>query len=230
MALLSQPTLDASVQAIAWQGTVIDHKEVTFGFFRLTDLHGQHSYLPAAACLPQAVGSDDAPFHTEVVQPINLYRQPQPGSQYLTSPDASPMAWLVLPQDPLILLGYEQNFALIQRADGRVGYIPTQLCTTVRPNQSRQSFDASSALLGIMWCVSQALILPSLLAQAQLTTLFELWYLRSMLITALFTLLWFAGSQRVSTRSFAIGIAAAYLLIEAGAYLLIEFIGKLTVV
>lgn len=221
IACFSQPALDAAVQAIAWQDSVLDYAEVTAGFFRLTDAHGHHSYLPTAACLPHAMGRHDAPCYTEVVQPVTLYRQPLPGNQYVAVAESSPMAWFVFPGDPLLLLGYAQHFALIQRADGRIGYVPVQLCTTLHPPEARPLFDPATALLGMLWCGSQALILPQVVGQPQLTMFFDLWYLRFIGMTALILLLWFAGAKRMRPRSFALGIAGAYLLLEG--------LGRLTV-
>jgi hypothetical protein len=214
MALLARPSLDAPARDIVWRDTVLVSSGVTAGFLQLTDRHGRHGYFPAAACLPHAVGSEDAPHHTQVVQPIMLYRQPQPGGQYVAAPDAPPAIWLVLPGDPLTLLGYEQSFVLIQRADGRVGYLPAQLCTNGRQSQARRSFDLGSALLGAAWFGSQAFVLSGLLAGLELTSPLELWYLRAMLVAALILLLWLASPRRVSARSFAVGIGSSYLLIE----------------
>ncbi len=139
-----RPMLDAPVIAFIWRSTTVIADRLTNGFWHVTHPDGKQGFLAAAACVPQAVGSEEAPMQTQVVQAIVLYREPKPGGQYQPQPGMPRATQMVLPSDTLTLLGRDKRFVLIQELNGRLGYVP--LCSAPTHQQSpHNSGDCSTS-------------------------------------------------------------------------------------
>jgi hypothetical protein len=216
MPLLREPMLDAPVIAFIWRSTTVIADRLTNGFWHVTHPDGRQGFLAAAACVPQAVGSEEAPMQTQVVQAIILYREPKPGGQYPPQPGMPRATQMVLPSDNLTLLGRDKQFVLIQELNGRLGYVPLLLCADASTiaAQQRRLFDLSFVLGGIGWFGLQVPVLSTLSSQLHIVADPYQIFVRLAFVAGVVLLLWFGSSQRLFGRSFAIGITIAYALLE----------------
>lgn len=128
IALLAMPALGSAVRAFLDSGETLIAGQARDGFIEVQTPLGQRGFVPAAACTPLAVGTDENVSEISVGQPVVLYRNPVPGTQFAADSAQDARWWMVLPKDPLMLLGRDQAFALVQWIDGEIGYIPVRVC------------------------------------------------------------------------------------------------------
>src|SRR5262245_809330 len=117
--LLEKPMLGAPPLALLWSGDQVTSRGTVEGFLQAQPAEGPQGYLPAAVCTPRAVEAP-AGIHptTQVVQVVALYSHPVPGRQ--STPDFSqvPAPLLIYPDEPLLILGNDDRFMLVQRPNG----------------------------------------------------------------------------------------------------------------
>lgn len=125
-ALLAAPSLAAAPIGLASAGDVFEVVAAIQGFLHVRQANGHEGFVPAAACGSYAFPAGDTPRETFVTQPVVLYAWPAPGGQYAAT-GANDYDWMVMPDEVLGVLGKSEQFALVQRPSGQVGYIPLML-------------------------------------------------------------------------------------------------------
>jgi hypothetical protein len=176
-------------------------------FVRVQRADGQIGFVPETLCRIATVARDEQPI-AQVVQAVALYGDPTPGGQLDSH-------WIVTPIERLLLLGREGHFALVQREDGRLGYVPwvllgqsvTDSLIPVGPA------DVGWITVGGLWGVINWSGVAGLLSQPFLDTPLRP-YLGLAVVLAVALLLWFASRRRVAARSFAVGVLLAYAFLH----------------
>lgn len=163
--------------------------------------NGQRGYVPTLL-------ADRSPGHgaIRVSQPVSLYYSPTPGGQF---------TMLVAPEEPLLVLGKDDRFVLIQREDGQIGYIPAVLCGQAQSDTIFKlgPIDLGWVALGGFWTLLNwsglvVLISATFFIDAPLKP-----YAVLALLLATTAVLWF-GSRRLAARSFAIGLLLCYAFLH----------------
>jgi hypothetical protein len=176
-------------------------------FVHIQRADGQAGYIPNVLCRHAAPAGARA--MVQVVQPVALYAEPEPGSQYDSR-------WIVPSDEDLLVLGKDGRFVLVQRADGLLGYVPAVVCGEAGPSQLFKigPVDLGWIVLGCGWMwlnwagVALALVRPVWI-DAPLRP-----YLGLGVVLGVAALLWFGGRRRPAARSFALGVLAAYALLH----------------
>jgi hypothetical protein len=176
-------------------------------FVRVQRADGQVGYLPQALCR-ESTAAHGAPPIVRAVQPVSLYSDPAPGSQLDSR-------WIVSPGEPLLLLGHDGRFALVQRQDGRLGYVPSALCgqpvadaiVAVGP------VDLGWIALGGGWGMANWGGVAAALSQPPFDAALRP-FLGLGLVLGAAALLWLGSRRRLAARSFAVGLLLAYALLH----------------
>jgi hypothetical protein len=176
-------------------------------FVRVRRPDGQIGFVPETLCRIASIAGDEEPI-ARVVQAVSLYGDPEPGGQLDSH-------WIVTPIESLLLLGREGHFALIQRDDGRLGYVPwvllgqsvTDALLPVGPA------DLGWITVGGLWGLLNWGGFAGMLSQPFLETPLRP-YLGLVVLVAVALLLWFARRRRVAARSFAVGVLLAYAFLH----------------
>jgi SH3-like domain-containing protein len=125
VALLAAPEFGARALALLEPDAQLQVDEVNAGFLSVRTDTDAAGYVPAAVCTPLATGDPQRPpAMTHVIQPVSLYRQPAPGSQFV-------IPWIVPTGETLQVIGREFQFIRVRRQDGQVGYIPELACGSI---------------------------------------------------------------------------------------------------
>lgn len=205
IALLATPSLGGEVRALLDNGETLIAGQAQDGFIEVQTLGAS-----AVLCLPQRVRRLRS-------APPKACRRPMLGSQspciviLCLAQDAR--AWMVLPEDPLVLLGRDQAFALVQCFDGRVGYIPAGLCGLSKDPEAFIPFgpiDIGWLVVGGAWFFPNGLVVKNVFLIEVPFFAPALIYLESLLVLGMAAILWWLASPRVAARSFTLGIAIAY--------------------
>lgn len=214
-ALLAEPTLGAAPVSLAVSGERIVPLRLQTGFFAISYGDERIGYLPAAVCAPLAVGAPDSLPPLEIAQPIMLYRAPLPGAQYVSDPGDERQPWLLPAGEQILLLGQDDRFVLMQRADGTVGYIPAAVCGNSAHLKSYgllNSVNLSCLVGGAFWSLLNWMSLNSMLTAQVWADAVPRVYLGLVISLVLALVLWLRGSPYILARSFAVGVLAGYWL------------------
>lgn len=214
IALLTTPALGATVRALLASGDRLIPTQARDGFVEVQTATGQHGFVPAAACTPLAIGTAESVSDIKVAQPIALYRNPIPGTQFVVRSQQDARSWIILPEDQLVLLGRDQAFVLVQCIDGRIGYIPAGVCGLDKDPEAFipiGPIDIGWIVLGGAWFVPNWLVVKNELWAGSLIVISPSIYLDSLVVLSIAAALWWLGSGRIAARSFALGIAIAYI-------------------
>ncbi|MBV9791655.1 MAG: hypothetical protein JOZ51_25890, partial [Chloroflexi bacterium] len=124
-------------------------------------------------------------------------------------------SWMVLPEDPLVLLGRDQSFVLVQCSDGRVGYLPASVC---EPGENSLLFSRIDPFNFGCFVVGGALFSGNwMVINGQLWVIEQFFgslsiYLVSLIVFGIAASLWWLGSPRAAARSFALGMVLSYAI------------------
>jgi hypothetical protein len=164
--------------------------------------NGQRGYVPALL-------ADRSPGHgaIRVRQPVSLYHSPMPGGQF---------SMMVAPEEPLLVLGKDDRFVLVQREDGQLGYVPVVLCGQAQSDMLFRAgpIDLGWVALGCFWTLLNwsglvVLISAIFFIDAPLKP-----YAVLALLLGTTATLWFASRRRLVARSFAIGLLLCYAFLH----------------
>ncbi|HEU4327171.1 MAG TPA: hypothetical protein VFS21_28785 [Roseiflexaceae bacterium] len=143
----------------------------------------------------------DTPAHLAVVNPTRL----------LGISDAGRRRLMVLPEDILLRLGRDRNFLLVQREDGRVGFVPALLGGE---ETVAGGFDLSMAVLGFAWMMLNWSGIAVAIDQFGLTVGGLGGLAGLLLVLGLVAALWFASPRPALARPFGVGILLTYGLLH----------------
>ncbi len=164
---------------------------------------GQRGFVPTTICLPpQRRNGHNV---TRVTQQLTLYR--------VANTEGEPA--IVTPEETLLLLGQTGEFTLVQRADGRIGYLPAaQQGAAVRDALMPVGpVDVGWIGLGCVWMLLNWVGVLFVVTQAALFVRGADGYASLAAVLGLVALLWFSR-RRTASRSFAIGLLLAYALLH----------------
>jgi hypothetical protein len=177
-------------------------------FLHIQRPDGQIGYVPELLCekVVQPVGGQPA---TRLRQPIALYSYPAPGGQF--SSDR-----IISPKEQLLVLGGDSDFLLVQREDGRIGYVPAALCGAAAPDAILRAgpLDLGWMGIGIIWALPNLGILLLALRNTWLVDSALRPYVGIGIALAVAATFYFASRRRMASRSFALGVLLAYALIH----------------
>lgn len=216
MALLATPAVGGIVRGFVAAGDCLLAGQQEAGFVEVELPTGQRGFVPRAACGPLALNAAHSVSEVRVAQPVSLYRQPIPGTQFVDTPEHERNFWIILPEDRLLLLGRDQAFVLVQRADGRMGYVPAAICGI--DNNNPDAFIPLGPLdlgwigLGGGWFMPNWLAVKGMVEQAALGLALPVRYLEIALILGIVASLWSLTPRPRAARSFAVGIIMTYAL------------------
>jgi hypothetical protein len=179
-----------------------------FQFIRVKRQNGQIGYIPELACGTIVAAGGPYPT-TRLRQPVALYGTPAPGGQLSAE-------WIILPEETLLVLGGEQGFLLVQRDDGRLGFVPAALCGQPIPDQLFKAgpLDLGWIAIGGSWMCVNWIAVGGMLRQANLVGPALTPYIGVILLMGVVGCLWFGSRRRYVARSFAVGILLAYALLH----------------
>jgi hypothetical protein len=168
---------------------------------------GQVGYVPQVLCREPGTGYHGPPT-VWLVQPVSLYGDPVPGSQLETR-------WTIAPSETLLLLGRDGRFALVQRDDGQIGYVPSVLVgqAAVDVLIPLGPVDLGWITVGGVWGLVNWGGIAALLAQLFVDTLFGP-LLGLAVLAGVVGVLWFVARRRIPARSFALGLMLAYAFLH----------------
>ncbi len=179
------------------------------GMFRkIQRPNGQVGYVPATLCRTIATARGQ-PAACQLAQTVALYRTPTPGGQFESH-------WRLDPSEPLIELGRDNQFVLVQRENGELGYVPAALCGERDPEAILPvgPIDIGWIVVGggwgvINWSGAAAAIYRMNVLDAPLKP-----YLGLALVLGVAAALWLGSRKHLLARSFAIGVLLAYALLH----------------
>jgi hypothetical protein len=215
--LLEEPKFGAPPLALLWSGDSIISRGYVEGFLRARRGEGREGYVPAAICAPRAVAAP-AGIHptTHVLQAVALYSHPMPGRQSAPDLSQAPALLLIYPDEPLLVLGADDRFTLVQRPSGQLGYVPTVLCdasvgaTTLLKTGP---VDLGWVIAGGAWALPNWLAVVELL-QSALPEPSLRPYIGLAALLGVAVALWLGSLRRLMARSFAAGVLACYALMH----------------
>ena len=140
IALLEQPAFGAAPLALLAPGDMLAVVDVGNGFGDVRTAAGR-GFVALAACAPYALGAAGAVESRQVGQPVTLYGWPVPGWQFAGAP-------IVDPAEPLLVLGRDGAFALVQRDTGQLGFVPAALVGVGGPSDPHALVGAGPVDLG----------------------------------------------------------------------------------
>jgi hypothetical protein len=150
---------------------------------------------------------------TFVSQPVALYFKPTAGSQFVPDLNDTAYQWMILPDEPLGVLGVEQNFVLVQRPNGQIGFVPKMLCKDVQlfaPTKTDKVLGAIGwAILGVGWAFWNWLGLFGVLQGLTFLEQSARAFVGIGVILAAMIVLWLSP-RKLMARSFAVGIVICY--------------------
>jgi len=169
---------------------------------------GQVGYVPAVLCRDATV-AHGAPPTVRLVQPVSLYGSPAPGSQFESR-------WIVAPSETLLLLGRDGRFALVQREDGQLGYVPAALVGQPVADALLPAgpVDLGWIAIGGVWGLVNWAGVAATLAQLFFLGAALQPYLGLGVVLGVAALLWLGSRRRVAARSLAIGMLLAYAFLH----------------
>jgi hypothetical protein len=213
--LLEEPRFGAPPLALLWSGDSIISRGYVEGFLRARRSEGQAGYVPAAICAPRAVAAP-AGIHptTHVLQAVALYSHPMPGRQ--SAPDLGQTLAVVLiyPDEPLLVLGNDDRFTLVQRSNGQLGYVPIVLCDAGAGAATRLKIgllDLGWMIAGGGWTLLNWFAVAALV-QSAIPEPAPRPYVGLAVILGVAATLFLGSQRRHMARSFAAGILACYAL------------------
>jgi len=179
------------------------------GMFRKVQRpNGQVGYVPTTLCRITFTVRGQ-PAACQLVQTVALYRSPVPGGQFESR-------WQIDPSEPLIELGRDKLFVLVQREHGELGYVPAALCGERVPEAILPvgPLDLGWIVAGGGWgMVNWAGVVASLyqlnIVEAALKPYFGL-----AVVLGTAGALWLGSRRRLLARSFAVGVLLAYALLH----------------
>jgi hypothetical protein len=185
-------------------------------FLQIQRPDGQIGYVPELLC-EKVFQSTYGPQVTRVRQPIALYSYPAPGGQF--SADR-----IISPKEALLVLGGDSGFLLVQREDGRLGYVPAVLCGVATSDAIFKvgPLDLGWMAIGVVWALPNLAVALLALGASGLVADGLRPYVGIAIALAVVATLWFGSRRRLAAHSFAIGLLLAYALIH------IDSGGKLT--
>jgi hypothetical protein len=207
--LLAEPHLDAPVIALLMEREQLQVGAVSNGFLLVRLDDGRSGFVPSALTGQFATPSpNDLPM-TRVLQTVALYRSPVPGQQIVQSSETGTQPILVDPADQLWLLGRTDRFALVQLANGQIGYVPAVLCAEHVPVEQSWADGLGWIALGFGWTFANWGGVSVTLTQTGLVPEDVRPYVGLVVVLgAAFAL--FLGARRRSGRPFAIGVLLCY--------------------
>jgi hypothetical protein len=121
----------------------------------------------------------------------------------------------VSPSETLLLLGRDGRFALVQRDDGRVGFVPSVLLGQVAVDTLLPlgPVDLGWITIGGIWGLVNWGGLLALISQLFGDLIFGP-YVGLAALAAVVGVLWFVARRRVPARSFAVGLLLAYAFLH----------------
>jgi hypothetical protein len=164
---------------------------------------GQRGFVPTNVCMPpQRRNGHDV---TRVAQQLTLYR--------VENTEGTPV--VVSPDETLLLLGHAGEFVLVQRDDGRIGYmLAAQQGEPVRDVLVPVGpVDVGWIGLGCMWMLLNWLGVLFVVARVTFFVRGADGYASLAAVLGLAMLLWFSRRRRAA-RSFAFGLLLAYALLH----------------
>jgi hypothetical protein len=179
-----------------------------FQFVRVQRQNGQTGYVPALACGTIVATRGPYPI-TRLRQPVALYGTPAPGGQISSE-------WIVAPEETLLVLGGDSSFLLVQRDDGRLGFVPAALCGDSTPEQIFKvgRLDLGWIAIGGGWLWANWIAVAGALRRSNLASPVFTPFIGLALLLGIAALLWFGSRRRYVARSFAIGTLLAYALLH----------------
>lgn len=188
---------------------IVEH---TGRFLKVQRQNGQLGYVPALICKKPIPSSG----RVALLQPVALYHSPTPGGQFVQ---------LLVPEEPLFVLGKDARFVLVQREDGRLSYVPAPLCGQASTETIFKvgRIDLGWIILGGGWTFFNWGALAELLRQTNLVDPFWKPYLALGILLGTAATLWLGSPRRLQACSFALGLLLCYAflhLISAGRFTL----------
>lgn len=176
-------------------------------FFKIERADGQHGFLPAALCRLL----EGQPQRARVVQAVALYSSPTPGGQYGSE-------FQIEPGEPLIELGRNGQFALVQRREGQIGFVLAALCGTPALDAIMPAgpLDLGWLVIGLFWWLINWAGAVAMLEQLGLPPELRR-YAGLALLLGIVATLWLIAHRRVAARSFALGALGAHALLYLAA-------------
>lgn len=112
----------ARVIGVLWGAEQLDVVSQVKGFLQVRLANGVIGFVPLAVGSEQALQeANGVPPSTRVVQPVGLYRAPEPGQQIIQ---------IVATDERLQVLSQGERFVEVVRADGQRGYVPKLITST----------------------------------------------------------------------------------------------------
>ncbi|GAB4188834.1 MAG: hypothetical protein OHK0022_00930 [Roseiflexaceae bacterium] len=149
----------------------------------------------------QPADATDTPAQLVLVKPARL----------LSVSEAGRRRHMLLPEDPLLRLGRDRNFLLVQREDGRIGFVPALLGGE---SDQADSFDLSMLGLGFGWMMLNWNGVAVVFGQIGLVNSTLAGAIGLLLVLCLVAALWFNSPRPALARPFAAGILCTYGLLH----------------